>query len=105
MRLLPSPAIVPRSRPGRVCSRSCRGLPAELLTQWVQDGHLWLQAPETAQPVQAAQWQAAWLQALPQLASADAVWRQTPHGSLVPAQSQGSAAAAVEYFAPSSAAR
>ena len=54
-----------------------QGLPAELLTQWVRDGHLWLQAPETAQPVQAAQWQAAWLQALPQLASADAVWRQT----------------------------
>lgn len=82
-----------------------QGLPTELLTQWVRDGHLWLQAPEAAQPVPAAQWQAAWLQALPQLASADAVWRQTPHGSLVPAQSQGSAAAAVEYFAPSFAAR
>ncbi|MDR0214584.1 MAG: tRNA adenosine(34) deaminase TadA [Comamonas sp.] len=81
------------------------GLPAGLLMQWAQQRHLWLQAPETAQPVSAAQWQTAWLQALPQLTLMDAAWRQTPHGSLVPAQSQGIAAAAVEYFAPSSVAR
>ena len=81
------------------------GVPAELLMQWAQERRLWLQAPAADRPVSAAQWQTAWRQVLPGLASEDAAWRQTPHGSLVPVQSQGSAAAAVEYFAPSSAAQ
>ena len=81
------------------------GVPGELLMQWAQERRLWLQAPAADRPVSAAQWQTAWRQVLPGLASEDAAWRQTPHGSLVPVQSQGSAAAAVEYFAPSSAAQ
>ena len=81
------------------------GVPTGLLMQWAQAGRLWLRAPETEQIVTHAQWQAAWQQVLPGLTLADAAWRQTPHGSLVPAQSQGSVAAAVEYFAPSTVSR
>ena len=81
------------------------GVPVELLMQWAQERRLWLQAPAAERPVSSAQWQIAWRQVLPGLAHDDAAWRQTPHGSLVPVQSQGSAAAAVEYFAPSSAAQ
>lgn len=81
------------------------GVPTGLLMPWAQAGRLWLQAPESEQIVTYAQWQAAWQQVLPGLTLADAAWRQTPHGSLVPAQSQGSAAAAVEYFAPSTVSR
>ena len=80
-------------------------VPTGLLMPWVQAGRLWLQAPESEQIVTRAQWQAAWQQVLPSLTLADAAWRQTPHGSLVPGQSQGSAAAAVEYFAPSTVSR
>lgn len=104
---------MPRAEPGHRASlkawprvqRELVGVPAELLMQWAQERRLWLQAPAAEQPVSSAQWQAAWRQVLPGLASDDAAWRQTPHGSLVPVQSQGSAAAAVEYFAPSSAAQ
>lgn len=81
------------------------GVPTGLLMPWAQAGRLWLQAPESEQIVTHAQWQAAWQQVLPGLTLADAAWRQTPHASLVPAQSQGSAAAAVEYFAPSTVSR
>ena len=80
-------------------------VPLELLMQWVEAGRLWLQAPETEQIVSTAQWQAAWQQALPGLTLSDAAWRQTLHASLVPAQTQDDAAAAVEYFAPSSVSR
>ena len=81
------------------------GVLAELLMQWAQERRLWLQAPAAERPVSSAQWQNAWRQVLPGMAHDDAAWRQTPHGSLVPVQSQGSTAAAVEYFAPSSAAQ
>ncbi|MDN5507167.1 MAG: tRNA adenosine(34) deaminase TadA, partial [Comamonas sp.] len=74
--------------------------PAELLQQWAQAGRLWLQAPSTDHPLSAAQWQAAWLQAAPQLAAQAGVWRQTRPGAPVPAARQGGGAAAVEYFAP-----
>ena len=74
--------------------------PAELLQQWAQAGRLWLQPAVTQQPVPAAQWQAAWLQAVPQLAAQAGVWRQTRPGAPVPAARQGGGAAAVEYFAP-----
>ena len=75
-------------------------LPAPLLMRWARVRKLWLQTPAAAEPVPAAQWQAAWLQALPQLAQHAEVWRQTQHVSLVPALPEGNAAAAVEYFAP-----
>lgn len=78
----------------------CPVVPADLLERWAQARKLWLQAPASEQPVSAAQWQAAWLQAAPQLALHDEVWRQTQSGSPVPALQQGGAAAAVEYFAP-----
>jgi tRNA(adenine34) deaminase len=74
--------------------------PADLLQQWAQAGRLWLQPAATQQPVSAAQWQAAWLQAVPQLAAQAGVWRQTRPGAPVPAAQQGGGAAAVEYFAP-----
>nr|WP_237704416.1 alpha/beta fold hydrolase [Comamonas thiooxydans] len=74
--------------------------PADLLQQWAQAGRLWLQPAATQQPVSAAQWQAAWLQAVPQLAVQAGVWRQTRPGAPVPAAQQGGGAAAVEYFAP-----
>ena len=74
--------------------------PADLLQQWAQADRLWLQPAVTQQPVSAAQWQAAWLQAVPQLAAQTRVWRQTQPGAPVPAAQQGGGAAAVEYFAP-----
>ena len=74
--------------------------PADLLQQWAQADRLWLQPAVTQQPVSAAQWQAAWLQAVPQLAVQARVWRQTRPGAPVPAARQGGGAAAVEYFAP-----
>ena len=74
--------------------------PADLLQQWAQAGRLWLQPAATQQPVSAAQWQAAWLQAVPQLVAQAGVWRQTRPGAPVPAAGQGGGAAAVEYFAP-----
>ena len=67
-------------------------VPAELLVRWAGAGKLWLQGPESCQ--------AAWLQAVPQLSEPVQIWRQTQHASLVPVTDQGSAAAAVEYFAP-----
>ncbi|MBI1626174.1 tRNA adenosine(34) deaminase TadA [Comamonas suwonensis] len=78
-------------------------VPESLLQQWAQARKLWLQPPASEQLVSVAQWQAAWQQAAPQLSQMpqlSEVWRQTQHGSPVPAPQQGSAAAAVEYFAP-----
>ena len=74
-------------------------VPTPLLQQWAQARKLWLQPPRAERPVTTAQWQAAWQQAL-----GEEDLLQTQHGSLVPAAKQGSAAAAVEYFAPSFAA-
>ena len=78
-------------------------VPESLLQQWAQARKLWLQPPASEQLVSVAQWQAAWQQAAPQLSQMpqlSEVWRQTQHGSPVLAPQQGSAAAAVEYFAP-----
>ena len=78
-------------------------VPEPLLLQWAQARKLWLQPPASEQLLSVAQWQAAWQQAAPQLSQMpqlSEVWRQTQHGSPVPAAQQGSAAAAVEYFAP-----
>lgn len=74
--------------------------PADLLMHWALTDRLWLQPAATQQLVSVAQWQAAWLQAVPQLAAQGKVWRQTRHGAPVPAAQQGGGAAAVEYFAP-----
>lgn len=78
-------------------------VPEALLLQWAQARKLWLQPPASEQLVSVTQWQSAWQQAAPQLLQIpqwSEVWLQTQHGSPVPAAKQGSAAAAVEYFAP-----
>ncbi|QXZ10520.1 tRNA adenosine(34) deaminase TadA [Comamonas sp. Y33R10-2] len=71
-----------------------------LLQQWAKARKLWLQPPETQKLVSLAQWQAAWINAAPSLAQIPELGLQNQHGSAVPAAKQGSAAKAVEYFAP-----
>lgn len=75
-------------------------MPVDLLLQWAQARKLWLQPPASDQLMPVAQWQAAWQQAAPQLAQQPEIWLQTRHASPVPAATQDSVAAAVEYFAP-----